>query len=81
MHSVQNGAGVFVRAMVHTQVRCERERKRGKERKERKKERERQGDRVSSVSLVRAHVESTSGWLIARAAAICRELRAFMCSF
>lgn len=73
VHSVQNGAGVFVQTMVQTEVRCER----GKQRKI-EKGRERERDReIEHFSGARPRREYE--WLIARAAASGRELRAFVC--
>ena len=77
MHSVQNGAGVFVQTMVQTKARCERQREIEEDR-ERERKRERERDREiehSSGARPRREYE----WLIARAAASGRELRAFVC--
>ena len=72
VHSVQNGAGVFVQTMVQTEAHCER----GKQRKI-EKGRERERDReIEHFSGARPRREYE--WLIARAAASGRELRTFV---
>ena len=73
VHSVQNWAGVFVQTMVQTEVRCERGKQRKIE-KGRERERDREIEHFSGAFPRREYE-----WLIVRAAASGRELRAFVC--
>ena len=63
VHSVQNGAGVFVQTMVQTEVRCER----GKQRKIEKRREKKREKEIEHFSGARPRREYK--WLIARAAA------------